>query len=86
MKNFLAKIPCNPLKRLDSDERIQEIQENPTLTGGALRPKGARAKKIQMDRPRDPSLAARDGINLFKMYISPPRLPKRLEAVVAKIV
>jgi hypothetical protein len=48
---LLTKIPRNPLKRFDSDERIQEIQGNPTLVSGGLAAKRPGAKKTQMERP-----------------------------------
>ena len=49
-KNFWCFITRNPLKRQDSGERIQEIQDNPTLINGAFAVRWPRAKKTQIDR------------------------------------
>ena len=43
-KNFIVKIARNPLKSLNSDEKIQE---NPSLKKGDSKPKGLRYKKTQ---------------------------------------
>jgi hypothetical protein len=45
-KNFLARIPCNPLISLDSGE---EIQGNPTLISGGFRSERPGTKNTQID-------------------------------------
>jgi hypothetical protein len=47
-KNHSAKNPRNPLKSLDSDERIQG---NPSLKSGVFKAKAAGAKKTQTEAP-----------------------------------
>jgi hypothetical protein len=44
-------MPCNPLKSIDSDERIQGNPRQSNPMSGGFRSERARAKKIQTDRP-----------------------------------
>jgi hypothetical protein len=85
-KFLSAKIPCNPLKRLDSDERIQG---NPSFSNphklGFSRSNGQRPRKPKTARSDRRSILSMPGERLGSLHLAAPPGDQARAALVADV-